>query len=86
MAYESNEIIGFMKIFHELESVAKDFLYLSAWGMKYKDKIKESAKKTLKAIEEYKKLPEEVRKELEKDKNTYSSRIRELEKACKRYT
>ena len=36
------------------------------------------------SIEEYKKFPIELRKELEYDKNTYVSKIIELEKACKR--
>ena len=84
MAYETKEFLKMMKTYHEVESQAKDFIYLSSWAMKYKDKIKVSAENTLKAIEEYKKLPEEIRKEIEKDKSLYVNKIDELENACKK--
>ena len=86
MTYELKDVLNMLRVFHEVESETKDFLYLSAFGMKYKDKIIKSAQTTLKAIEEYKKLPIELRKELENDKSTYVSKIIELEKACKKAT
>jgi uncharacterized protein Yka (UPF0111/DUF47 family) len=84
--YELKDIVKFMKAFHEIEACAKDFLYLSAFALanKYKDKIVGSAQGTLKAIEEYKKIPPELRKELENDKSTFVSKITELEKECRK--
>lgn len=85
MAYNEKEIVKMMKVFHAIESEAKDFLYLSAFAMKYKDKIKESAQKAILAIEEYKRLPLEIRKELERDTTSYVNKINELEKACRKF-
>lgn len=83
MAYKSKEVIQMLRIFKELESKAKDFLFLSAFPMKNKEQKVKSATATLKAIEEYKKLPLEIRKEVEADKNNHVSKIEELEKLCK---
>jgi hypothetical protein len=84
MTYESKEVLNMLKVFHCVESSAKDFLFLSAFAMKYKDKIVKIAQTTINAIEEYKKLPVELKKELENDKSNYVSDIIELEKACKK--
>jgi hypothetical protein len=84
MAYETKDILNMIKTYHEVEICSKEFLLYAAWGMKYKEKIAINAIALLKAIEKYKKLPEEIRNELEKDKNNHVSNIIELEKACKK--
>ncbi len=83
MAYEIKEIVQMMKVYHTLESEAKDFMFISAASMKNKDYKIKRAETLLKAIEEYKKLPNELKVELEKDKTTTAYKIVELEKLCK---
>jgi hypothetical protein len=83
MAYELNEVLNMLLVYHEVESQATEFLSFSAFAMKHKEHKIKSAQRTLKAIEEYKKLPSEIRKELEKDKNNNVSRIIGLERLCK---
>jgi hypothetical protein len=84
MAYELKEIVNFMQIYHNLESKAMDFLSISAGALKNKSYKIKSAQTTLNALKEYKKLPLELRKELEKDKMAQVSKIIELEKAAKK--
>jgi predicted enzyme involved in methoxymalonyl-ACP biosynthesis len=50
--------------------------------MKDKTHKVKSVKALLDAIEEYKKLPLELRAELEKDKSSNASRISQFEKLC----
>jgi hypothetical protein len=82
--YKLKDLPNILKAFHNVELEAKDFLSFSAFAMKYPEKIIKNAKTTLKAIDEYKKLPLELRKELENDKNNYVSNIIEIEKICKK--
>jgi hypothetical protein len=83
MTYELKNIIKMMKIYSEVESEAKNFLFISAYPLKNKDQKVKIAHSTLKAIENYKKLDNEVRMELENDKNTNVSKLIELEKLCR---
>jgi hypothetical protein len=80
MVYELDEVLKMMKVFHEVEISANIFLFQSSFAMKHK---KSGALKTLRALEEYHKLPAEVRKGLESDKNNHVSKIVELERLCK---
>jgi hypothetical protein len=80
MAYNLAEISRMIKVYHEVETAANIFLFQSSFAVKHK---KGGAERTLKAIEEYKKLPQEVRNELEKDKEAHVSKIIELEKLCR---
>ncbi|MEK6918672.1 MAG: hypothetical protein AABW73_01405 [Nanoarchaeota archaeon] len=80
MDYKLSEIAEMMKIYVRAEAETKDYLFLSASSMKNKEPKIKSAQRTIKAIEEYKKLPLELRKEIEKDTNM--SRIEMIEKLC----
>jgi hypothetical protein len=73
----------FMCVYHEIESEAKNFLFISSAAFKDKSHKTKSAQKVLDAIEEYKKLPLELRNELERNKNNHVSKIVELEKLCR---
>lgn len=84
MAYELKDVLNMLRIYHWVELEAEKFLSISAYAMKRKDFEKKSAESTLKAIEEYKKLPIELRKEIEKDPSTNVSKIIELERLCRR--
>lgn len=83
MSYTLPEVVRIVQTYHELESAAKDFLFISSAALKNKDSKIKSAQKTLTALESYKKLPLEVRKELEKDKHSHVSNIEALEKLCR---
>ncbi len=83
MASEEHEMAQMMRVYHQVESAAKDFLFISASAMKNKEHAVKSAQATLRTLENYKKLPLEIRKELEKDKSSHVSKIVELEKLCK---
>ena len=83
MSYELTEVAKMMKVYSTLEAEAKNFLFISSYPMKNKDHKIKTALATLRAIEEYKKLPQEIRKELEKDKASSANSITELEKLCK---
>ena len=76
------ELANFMKIYRNVEMEAGKFLSISAYAMKNKSLKKKSAESTLKAIGEYKKLPTEIRAELEKDNENYVSKIDEVERLC----
>jgi len=82
MTYELDEVVDMLRMFHAVESEAKIFLLIVSFPMKKKDQRVKSAQKTLKAIEDYKKLPGEVRRELETDKNNHVSKIVEIERLC----
>lgn len=84
MTYSTKEIAKMMKVYAELEIEAKDFLFISSASLKNKEYVIRSAQKTIKAIEAYNKLPLEIRKELEMDKNMAAGKIIELEKLCKK--
>jgi uncharacterized protein Yka (UPF0111/DUF47 family) len=83
MKYDLKDVVNMLRIYHQVESEAKFFLSLSAFASKHKEQTIKSAQRTLAAIEEYKKLPQELRSELEKDKGTNVSQITELTKLCK---
>lgn len=82
MEFETKEIARMMKVYTRAESEIRDFLFISSYPMKNKDRNIKSAQTTLVAIEEYKKLPVELRKELEDDKNAYVSKVDEIERLC----
>ena len=85
MNYTHSQITSFMKIFSTLESEAKSFLFISSYPMKHnKDQKLKSAQTTLKAIENYKTLPMEIRQELEKDKTLNVANLTQLEILCKK--
>jgi hypothetical protein len=77
------DVLKMLHVFHEVESETQKFLSISAFAMKKKDFEKKSAESTLKAIEEYKKLPPKLKKELENDPSTHVSKIIELERLCR---
>ena len=83
MSYEIGDVLKFLKVYHEMELEANNFLFISAYPMKNKDSKISSAQKVLRAIEEYKKLPLKIRKALENDKTTHVSKLVELERLCK---
>lgn len=83
MTYELTEVTKMMKVYSIFEAEAKNFLFISSYPIKNKDNKIKTALATLKAIQEYKKLPQEIQKELEKDKNSAANSITELEKLCK---
>ena len=83
MTYELTEVLNISRVFHQVESEAQIFLSISAFAMKNKAHSVKSALATLRAIEEYKKLPSELRKELENDKSASVSKIVEIERLCK---
>ncbi len=83
MSYENSELPKIMKAYHEVESELRDFLSISAFALKDKTYKKKKAESSLKAIAEYRKLPKELRQELEKDKDAYVSNIDQVEKLCK---
>ncbi len=83
MDYELDEVIHAMKVYHKVELEAEKFLSFAAFAMKHKELKIRSARETLKAIEEYRKLPLELKKKLEEDKTCRVSQIDELEKICK---
>jgi uncharacterized protein Yka (UPF0111/DUF47 family) len=77
------ETVQYMKVYSKFESAAKDFLFISSYPMKDKTHKVKSAKALLDAIEEYKKLPLELRTELENDKSSNASQINQFEKLCR---
>jgi hypothetical protein len=81
MPYETAEIVKMMQTYNELESAAKDFLFTAGFASKHKA---QSAQKVLKAIEEYKKIPTEIRMALEKNPNSSLKSLAELERLCKK--
>ncbi len=83
MAYELKEVLNILRVYLKIETEANKFLTISAFPMKNKAPKVKSAQTTLKAIEEYKNLPIEVRRELENDKSTHVSNIAELERLCR---
>lgn len=82
MGYQLGEIAEMMRIYNRVEAEAKDFLFISSSALKNKEYQVKSAKSTLAAIEEYRKLPIELRNELEKNKSAYVKDIAQLENAC----
>jgi hypothetical protein len=84
MSYELSETLKMIKVYHELESAAQEFLFISGFALKHKEKRFKSAQRTLKAIQEFKKLPIELKNELEKEPDTYAKSIIDLEKLCKK--
>lgn len=82
MEIEIMDLVEYMQIYHNAENEAAKFLTISAYAMKNKTSKIKSAQSTLKAIEEYKKLPEELRVELEKNKDSYLHNINEVERLC----
>jgi hypothetical protein len=76
------ETVQYMKVYSKFEAQAKEFLFISSYPMKDKSHKIKSAKALLDAIVEYKKLPLELRAELEKDKSSNASQINQFEKLC----
>lgn len=83
MTYELKEVLNMLHVYARVESEAKNFLFLCGFAMKNKEPQLKSAQKTIIAIGEYKKLPSQLRKELEKYHSTSVSKIIELEKICR---
>jgi hypothetical protein len=83
MTYELKDVLKMLRVYHGVESEAEKFLTVSSFAMKNKEYKEKCAESTLKAIEEYKKLPIELRKEIEKDPSTNVSKIIEIEKMCR---
>lgn len=83
MAYEINEVAEMIKIYNNLESKIKDFLFISAAALKNKEHKIKSAEALLIAIQDYKKLPIKIRDELEKDEKLNVHKLVELEKLCR---
>ena len=83
MNFELNNVVKMILIFNKAETEIKNFLFLSASALKNKEYKIKSAENTLSAIENYKNLPVELRKELEKDKTGNINKIIEIEKLCK---
>jgi hypothetical protein len=79
MHYDSIQIVKFMKIFHEVELATEIFLSQASFAPKHK---KSGAEKLIKAIQDYKTLPPDIRSALESDKSTNASKLAELEKLC----
>jgi len=77
------ELAEMFRIYHVVENECEKFLSISAFAMKDKNFKKKSASSTLKAIENYKKLPAGLRRELEKNKTAHVSKIDKIEKMCK---
>ena len=83
MNYKLKDLPTMFRIYHAVEMEIEKFLSISAYAMKNKVHKIKSAESTLRAIEEYKKLPTALRKKLEKDKTSNVSRIDEIEKMCR---
>ncbi|MFA4960476.1 MAG: hypothetical protein WC548_02325 [Candidatus Pacearchaeota archaeon] len=83
MPYELKDVLNMLRIYHLVESESEKFLSFSSFAMKNKIFKLKSARSTLEAIKEYKKLPTELKMELKKDPATNASKIDEIEKLCK---
>jgi hypothetical protein len=80
MTCTSEEIVKIAKVFHEFELASEIFLSQASFAPKHK---RSGAQRLTKAIDEYKKLPAEIRSAFESDKSTNASKLIELETLCK---
>ncbi len=83
MSYDLQDVLHMLRTYHLVELEAEKFWFIAAFPRKDKAQKVKSAQTVLNAIEEYKKLPLELRKELEKDKSAHVSKLVELERICK---